>query len=92
MTTPSNAPLQINASAIGDLLEQSRARALEARQQVTELTPEEIAAVGGGSSLSLLILRGGFPYGKINPDLWRQLDVNPAINQTVINAGSVIKY
>lgn len=90
MTTPSNAPLQINADAIDDLLEQSRSRALEARQQVTELTPEEIAEVGGGSSLSLLILGGGFPYGKINPDLWRQ--INPAINQTVINTGSIIKY
>lgn len=68
MTTQTHNPLSITADSIKDMVAQSRERALEVREQITELSPEEIEQVGGGANLVL----NYFPHGIIEPRLMNQ--------------------
>lgn len=72
MTTQTHNPLSITADSIKDMVAQSRERALEVRENVTELSLEEIEQVGGGATFKL----DYFPHGIIEPRLMNQFLTN----------------
>lgn len=88
MTNNTHDPLTIRADRIDDMVAQSRARALEARERVTELTPEEIEQVGGGA----IVLRDYFPYGIIERRLADQFLSKPIIDQRLAGAAMTLKF
>lgn len=63
----------ITATDIAALADESRARALAARQAATELTPEQIAAVGGGVAGTGTLHDRPFPWGVL--PFWKMADV-----------------
>lgn len=63
MKTQTHQAATIKAADIATLAGESRARALAARQAATELTPEQIAAVGGGASGFGISYDRPFPWG-----------------------------
>lgn len=82
MTTQTHNPLNITAGSINEMVAQSRARALEAREQATELTPEEIQQVGGGA----YILGEYFPHGILEPRFASQFLSKPRVDQHLAGA------
>lgn len=67
MTTPSQQkPASITCADIETVARQGVARAVAARQNITELSPEQAGEVGGGLLLKSPIIYGGFFSSMIN--------------------------
>lgn len=94
MKTPTTfKPQRINPSELADVAAQAVSRALAAREScMRELSPQELADVSGGATVSVMlskgIIAGGRPVDLYASTLASQV-TSPALNTSTLNAATL---